>query len=120
MIHEMLASTRRGADASYSTKTTGKGWIVAYFGLVLAIGWLIGFMTKCPRCKQSVGSWRGVVEPACCLSAVRPNLVGPWGRGKPKNFVLMAPRDGFEPPTNGLTVGSKIDSSMLLCVAIPL
>jgi hypothetical protein len=57
----------------YSTKTTGKAWIVGYFAMVLAVGWLIGFMTKCPRCQRSLGSlvsqvssgWR-VNLPAAC------------------------------------------------------
>jgi hypothetical protein len=56
----------------YSTKTTGKGWIAAYFALVLAIGWFIGFITKCPRCKRSLGSLVSQVS-----TGWRVNLPGP-------------------------------------------
>jgi hypothetical protein len=40
----------------YSTKTTGKGWIVPHFVLILAICWFIGLTTKCPRCGRNLGS----------------------------------------------------------------
>jgi hypothetical protein len=39
-----------------STRTADKVWILVAVILIFSINWVIGFVTKCPRCKGSLGS----------------------------------------------------------------
>src|ERR1700681_3975226 len=39
-----------------SRNTADKTWILVGVALVFSINWVIGFLTKCPRCKRTLGS----------------------------------------------------------------
>jgi hypothetical protein len=39
-----------------STRTADKTWILVCVALVFSINWVVGFLTKCPRCKRTLGS----------------------------------------------------------------
>lgn len=68
---------------AFSKKTAGKAWILIWVALVFSITGVIGFLTKCPRCKRSLGSLvsqvstgRGIktlsVCPQCRVSLEEP------------------------------------------------